>query len=111
MDQKALFETFAQYGIIGVMLFIVLYAYYKKDRALEECAREWQKRLDEETAARIDDARVYQEKLSNLQREVHTAVANLAAVKDVLTRRHHDDDEHTPSPRNPRATGPGRPIR
>lgn len=112
MDGKLLFDALAQYGVIGIMLFVVLYMYYKKDRALEECAREWQKRLDQESAARISDAKAAFEKISELQRDTHMAVSNLATVKDVLLRHHTDDErERERERRDAKQTGPHRPVR
>lgn len=51
MEAKSILEVLLQYGGLGVCLFVVGYAYMKKDAAVEAAG----KRLQEEQQKRIDD--------------------------------------------------------
>ena len=125
MDPKSLFETLAQYGVIGIMLFVVAYAYYRKDKRLDDNNTEWQKRfddlnaewkerLDRESSDRIEDSARYNKNITDMAEKVFQAVQKCSDVSEFL-QRHHDRHEaqerQLPEQRNPRQTGPQRPVR
>lgn len=75
VDPSALVTSIASHGLLGVMLIIVGYVAWSKDKQLEE-----------ERAARITDAKNYTDLALKLQGQVIDAVNKLNATFEEMKR-------------------------
>ncbi len=121
---KGIVEIILQHGIVGAMLLIVLWGYFRKDKALEE-----------ERAARIEDAKQvavdaerYGQTMVALQEKVIVAANKLIDLAGIWERREqqrelteaanqaanlnrqHDEDVRREREEARRQTGPLQPL-
>lgn len=95
MTEKLL-EVFVQYGITGVMLAVVGWAYWRKDKALLE-----------EQQSRIEDAKEYHKSLSDMQGKTHEAIFALRTLHAEIKQK----DERRELQEQLRQTGAHPPAR
>lgn len=72
-DTTGVVDVILQHGIVGAMLLIVLYAYWRKDIALQT-----------ESAARIADAKLYGEAMANSREKLGTMMEKFNDSSDGL---------------------------
>jgi len=75
-DQLQILGQLASTGVVGLLLVLTLYALRDKDRKLQS-----------EMAARIEDAKKYNDLSMALQREVIQAVTKLGEMLEIWERR------------------------
>lgn len=80
-------------GVLGLMVAILLYAFWKKDQELREVRAEMAKAVQEESRLRIDDNKAMLTVITSIQEKVILAVTKLGDIHEAYEQERKDTRE------------------